>query len=386
MSGSAGLPRRKLILHFDVNETIMIGDPVSGIDFQESLNNVLAKAAFVTTAGDCWHDGSPLEVSQRAEGSVAPSLLTDFAVPPGQEQYFAKFRRDASWPSAEFTKPGKPGSVYRPLYEKFQHALTWRHAPSEIFAPRGNHFLLPAFFRTISELKRSGRNFSVVLRTFGTDLPEVSCCLESFARAEHPDFCGFRCDDIQKVREDACWALRRVDRSDTQSPLLLRRYSQPLGKSGYGDDLRSPDPIAHDAEIDSEADIVRFFESKAAVGVRDDYFHWKGNQYVPQGGKPLWLTLQDDETHHIFFDDNIHNKDNDSIVAIRARENADEPFWSVSGSVTKQLEGVFLVKAHPVDSIRDQDYFLKQTHRCEANLQRMQTDGSLRELVLSGRP
>ena len=44
---------RRLVLHFDVNETIMVGDPASNINFGQSLNNLLAKVAFFQDAGIC---------------------------------------------------------------------------------------------------------------------------------------------------------------------------------------------------------------------------------------------------------------------------------------------------------------------------------------------
>ena len=37
----------KLVLHFDVNETLMVGDPAGGDSFGESLNKVICKSAFL---------------------------------------------------------------------------------------------------------------------------------------------------------------------------------------------------------------------------------------------------------------------------------------------------------------------------------------------------
>ena len=74
----AGHPKR-LVLHFDVNETIMVGDPVSSVDFDASLNHVLAKVAFLNEQLDAWHDGSPLDLEQRKLKDLkAPPLLTNF--------------------------------------------------------------------------------------------------------------------------------------------------------------------------------------------------------------------------------------------------------------------------------------------------------------------
>ena len=37
--------------------------------------------------------------------------------------------------------------------------------------------------------------------------------------------------------------------------------------------------------------------------------------------KPIWLTEDDPYNHHIFFDDNIKNNPEDSIVAVRSRKS-----------------------------------------------------------------
>ncbi len=37
----------RLVLHFDVNETIMVGDPAGGDSFEESLNKIVSKSAIV---------------------------------------------------------------------------------------------------------------------------------------------------------------------------------------------------------------------------------------------------------------------------------------------------------------------------------------------------
>eukprot|EP00970_Alexandrium_tamarense_P019346 scaffold13929_cov441-Alexandrium_tamarense.AAC.1 len=44
-------PPPHLFLHFDVNETILIGDPAGGDTVHECLNKIIAKSAFVSTEG-----------------------------------------------------------------------------------------------------------------------------------------------------------------------------------------------------------------------------------------------------------------------------------------------------------------------------------------------
>lgn len=70
--------------------------------------------------------------------------------------------------------------------------------------------------------------------------------------------------------------------------------------------------------------------------------------------------------HHIFFDDNIHNDANDSIVAARRRPSSDAPFKPVSGEDTLALQGTHLVRVPTLEPILDHDWFLKQIDACEA--------------------
>ena len=64
--------------------------------------------------------------------------------------------------------------------------------------------------------------------------------------------------------------------------------------------------------------------SISIVACQDDYHYWANNGYRPSFGKPLWITESDQNYHHIFFDDNIKNNPDDSIIAVRSRENENE--------------------------------------------------------------
>ena len=66
--------------------------------------------------------------------------------------------------------------------------LNWLWSPD--FWTTINKYL-PRFFGLCSKyfprwLHRKGRDFSVVIRTFGTDLPEVAKCIQAFARGARP--------------------------------------------------------------------------------------------------------------------------------------------------------------------------------------------------------
>merc|ERR1740123_1473583 len=238
----------------------MIGDPVAGLDYQASLNNVIAKAAIVKEgpSGDVWHDGSPLDPALRPEGCEPPPLSSDFQLPAGHERYFKRFRRHKDWPASRFTEPGMPGQIYRPLFEQMQTLLRWGHEPNSELAPHGHHFLLPSFFHALQELHRRGREYSLVVRTYGTDLPEIAAAISAFASGQHPSFPDGESTGLNLDAADARWVLRRKDRRDVWSPISLSQYDDSLGEGGLGSDL-SKDPSLPPAvrEIQHEADIVR---------------------------------------------------------------------------------------------------------------------------------
>ena len=82
-------PAVKLMLHFDINETAMVGDSAGGDTFEDFLNKIICKNAFVRSANGTdplaasspsdlvWWDGTPLS------SEVAPALLSAWEWPSG---------------------------------------------------------------------------------------------------------------------------------------------------------------------------------------------------------------------------------------------------------------------------------------------------------------
>ena len=145
---------------------------------------------------------------------------------------------------------------------------------------------------------------------------------------------------------------------------------------------REKRPTETPAEKLSEAPAERLSEGEAvvlmealdaplsqprAIVCADDYNWWRGHGYSPAAGKPLWLTLDDETTHHIFFDDNIHNDPTDSIVAVRARATSSSgTFAPLSGDATCRLQGIHLVRVPALEPILDRDWFVDQIFKCES--------------------
>lgn len=128
---------RKLVLHFDVNETIMVGDPAGGDTFEESLNKCICKNAFikkrVKVNGDeedmgrwseyTWHDGSSLDPKLRKASSCdIPPLITTFDT--GDNECFYKNLPLKDQYAKIFTNhEDSPGFIYRDLYNSIEKAM-----------------------------------------------------------------------------------------------------------------------------------------------------------------------------------------------------------------------------------------------------------------------
>jgi hypothetical protein len=159
------------VLHFDVNETILVGDPAGGDTFEDSCNKVLAKSAAVRLAQDGsmleqWYDGSPIAPHCSSSSSPPPPYL-DWTLPPGCGRYYELCAEDKR---AVFADDGEAGAQYRPLRDQMVNRLAWPAnaltAADSRLCKHGRHYLIPAFFRTISTLATREREFTIVIRTF----------------------------------------------------------------------------------------------------------------------------------------------------------------------------------------------------------------------------
>ncbi|XP_041282036.1 uncharacterized protein LOC121347442 [Onychostruthus taczanowskii] len=178
MSGGAGR-RRRLVLHVDLNNTVVVADTVTGQAPRAALNTFLS----TVTWGRVGAAGQWEWVSDR------PSLRPPC---PGALSYYSRHGRDPA-----FTEAG-PGRRFRDLHARHLRLLEWPGRPHDALSVPGEpgkryHLILPSFFRLLDALHRDGRAFAVVFRTFGSDLPRALQAVGSALRGQHPQFpacCG----------------------------------------------------------------------------------------------------------------------------------------------------------------------------------------------------
>lgn len=372
------LPREEppLCLHFDVNETIMLGDPAGGDSYEDSLNKILAKAAFLRIPDGehgpwRWHDGSPLRVEERDPRAPPPPLLFDaFEAPPGCVSFYAVPELKAAF-AKTFVSGESPGVIYAAEMERLRAALRWpAGAPRDarLCSDDGFYTFLPSFFHALLSLRQSGRRFSVVLRTFGSDLPRVVAALDAFSSGKHPLYPGL-VDPALRIPPQQMWAGRYTEQGDFA---LLQDPGGRLGAS-----KRESIAENHDGVVLAEAAALQELQGRGGgaaaprmSAVQDDYAWWSAHRCSPSAGKPLWLSGAS-EWIHLFFDDNIFKSARRSIVAVRARTAEGCAFRGLSGAATVKLQGSVLRKVTTRSAVLDIDYFVRRIGECEERVKEL---------------
>lgn len=181
-----------LVLHVDVNKTIVIADPVAGKNVSDMLNSILAENAW----------GRVLTEGEEKKWVLAEECLTPTLSPPAkglvnyhdyiEELYpfpcyapqqttserqavLREVKRRRHQRVNKFTHPGEPGEKFGHFYSQLENAL--RVECLDAVSPcteRPFHYVLPSFFKLLSTLHDRKRDFVIVFRSFGTDIPRVT--------------------------------------------------------------------------------------------------------------------------------------------------------------------------------------------------------------------
>ncbi|RYG57358.1 hypothetical protein EON66_00590, partial [archaeon] len=214
-----------LILHLDLNATIVMMDGAGGLELPHLIENLLPRSVYGTfTSTDparpdwvCTVPGLYLEpplpglisyrdyVTERLYPYKHPRPDATQLEYTTVAEYNHRQKQRARVLLNKFTHTDQPGAAYRPLYERLLRANELpakAHDGSHVGAPhhrtpsaelqarwdRGYYNLLPAYFQLLGHLCSSGRRFVLAFRTFGTDLTAVVEEHNMWARGEHPYF------------------------------------------------------------------------------------------------------------------------------------------------------------------------------------------------------
>ncbi|KAM3914864.1 uncharacterized protein RB166_017282 [Leptodactylus fuscus] len=336
-AGDGGIPpcfpvplpkKRKLILHLDLNNTILVSDAATGQGPRAALNSYLSTVVW----GRIGDTGEWQLVSDQ------PSVK-----PPCEDatNYYTYFGRDGNFVD------GKIGQHFRGVFDDHMRLLEWPGKADKRFAQKGEdgksyNWILPSFFHLLESLCLQQRQFCVILRTFGVDLPSVLRSVHAALQGEHPHFPQ----------------LKQMPLTADLTPGKIRCSKRDIVLT-HGPDRVSTRP--------KERNVYQYFSCMEGIGGFQDHFDWWArNNFTASGGKPFWVDPTDCNTQHIIVDDNIRLGESDTIVNSRVLLDKEKGKESRK-ALTSELYDICLVQTDLLRAIAHKDYFLDCIRLCEEN-------------------
>ncbi|XP_053384986.1 uncharacterized protein LOC128550279 [Mercenaria mercenaria] len=204
--------KRKLVLHFDVNKTIVPVDSATGETVEAALNIYLSGLAWGKDREGEWH-------SSRHEPSSSPLDASDVSFYKFEEKrllpQISRDRAALRYHLTSFTDRPQ-GTNFKPYLNTLLEILKWKlpydeklHKEMTVPGTKSSrfHFILPAFYNLLNYLVREERNFTVVFRTYGSDAKSVLKSIKS-AIGCHMPFCHNLDGLLEELSEDVT-VLRR---------------------------------------------------------------------------------------------------------------------------------------------------------------------------------
>lgn len=359
----SNLAKRKLVLHFDVNKTIVPVDSATGETVEAALNIYLSGLAWGKDREGEWH-------SSRRELSSSPCDANDVSFYKFEEKrllpHISRDRAALRYHLTSFTDRPQ-GTNFKPFYNSLLEKLKWtlpyeENVHKEITVPGTQscryHFILPAFYKLLNHLVSEERDFAVIFRTFGSDAKSVLKSIKVAIGCSMP----------------FCYNLHGLLEGVTEYVSILQRDSV-AGKfkllSGCCYNCEKSDCCENCECIKSDNEMYSKFTNMSGISaIRDDCEDWYKHSFDPTRGKPLWVDQSDPTVHHVFFDDNFRPGNTDSIINLRVRETSDS-FRNVARSEEYKFVNTNIVPVVFSDAILDDDYFIRKLIECEENYSRV---------------
>lgn len=365
--------KARLQLHFDINKTLIVSDPVGGKDTPGMVNSLISEVTWgkVDPKTGEWtcvskrpspvspHPSDPSVMTfgeylenVKLKRVEVPKVMGEKEAAPIKNENAAK-KAQTTKLKTHFTEPGQLGEQFR---ADFHNVMSHLELPPEAKAVSDPHFfhdgrcfVLPSFFHFLLHLQKEQRNFSLTFRTFGTEIEKVASELNMFCEGKHPLFPHARADGTNGTLD------LRIDLTRQVGAFELNSEEKRL----YLHTLTPNDPKSDVQCISGWPEISRFLNrvDNSTWALRDCYPFWAANHESDTSGKVIFVEPDNRDVHPIFFDDNIE-RDRAHIVNVLTGDGAQPlPF--------KQTKGKYLVKAEPYLAITDDHYFIKALAECE---------------------
>lgn len=341
--------KRKLIIHFDIRNTVLVSDLVTNVTVEQALNSFLAGVAWGKQGKNGswhWHSYTPSLLPP------APDTITFYKFLESRLVNTTTDRVNLRIATGDFTQQ-EYGSGFLPYFKDYMNKLKWQYP----FSPEHEnltmasqdkkpcHYVLPSVYKFIHHLVDTKRDFAIVFRSYGLDTANVIDSLGHGMKGNHPGF-----PKPLSIKHDSHTG--NIHRSEDQPIVFESFLSKRDGEQFIGD----------------RAIYKMLSKLEGMCGFKDDFLFWQGNKYHHRAGKPMYIDPYDYKVQHILFDDNIRTYMHDSIVDLRLFENQDATeARSLSNTESANFENSVLFQADLLKAIDDEDYFVKGLKLCEEN-------------------
>lgn len=320
---------------------------------------------------------------------------------------------DQDWLSySEWLTVAHPGASNKEIRFRFQSTFTLNGQPGEALAEHANRLaaglrnpdgtpvrIIPAFFHLLLALKRDKRPFTLCFRTFGEDLENIITELNAFCEGTHPlcppgiVFDGSDGQPDYRVTPGDAQKCGTFYRDENTTAVIWGTWWQPEHERVPGihcyNEMQGIS-IMQGALRDIGARLRETFETPGTLALRDYFLYWKARDMTSLGGKLFFyqnrvemlfiagtilhsyptihficanLYPTESRTHELFFDDNIRFLDAHIVQPVEMTDPAKRQ-WPTP------LLQAHLCRAEPLESIFDQQYFVKKVAMLEQNYDR----------------
>lgn len=386
-----------LILNFDINKTIILGDKSKKLDVESGVKSCLVDYAWgifdekskkwTLTENYLTHEKpKPNLVNYYYYMKTLYPLKTEKEIPDREERFkkneeIKKIKDNLFLTFIDKDQPGEK------LYDQYLEILNKLKIPESVIQEinkdnskypsffknlfQNNYiYIFHSIFRLIIELEKKNRTFAIIFRTFGYDFDDVIKEYNSFCEGMHPIYSGenknypkYYFDGTKgskdyKIKENNKGVIYRFD-DDINNIFLVLGTLKRINVKSSDELFTFYDELIDQRKINiikGGKNIYNFISDNSLNGkinsfcINDHYEIWHKYDKNSMYGKPMLIEPENKSIKVFFFDDNIENT-NKSIVDCRNVINGDI-------IESKAIKDKYLIITDTLKAAQDEYYFL----------------------------
>ena len=376
----------KLIINFDINKTLILGDTSKKQSFESSLLALISfnswgiineKNEFVLTEDElsfkCPKKGL-IQYYEYIKIKLPKKNKSEMPNTDERVKYNNNIKKKIEELSQKYLNEDQPGFKLKKKYEEILKKLKISNEIKEkidnnlisnIFKEiykNDYYFVFLSLFFTMIKLFEEGRDFSIIFRSYGFDTILVSKEFNEFCRGNHPLFDGkiFKKYYFDGTHNSKNYLIEEENKG------VFYRFSKDL-KNIYlvcGSLERKNINVDDEKIIKGGVNIYNFMMKKLinyecnSFIFNDDYNIWFANDEKKNYSKIFMINPFDFNVHHIFFDDNIKYDEFKSIVDCRNiinEKELDDNF----------IRNKFIIKCDSLNAAINHEYFYNKIKEAE---------------------